>query len=144
MENNRREQTGEDYIMKITVSKSIQEFIRKMKSVIENNKITFIIINLCTIGEAVLIELPYNYCKDMPVDVNSILRALLYFIIPSLFIETYFAESKVKCVCGYIIAFIFSGAVVVCEDLPANMKQTAGLNGALIKEKAELFLCGIL
>ena len=130
--------------MKITVSKSIQEFIRKIKSVFESNKVTFIIIILCTVGEAVLIELPYSYYKDLSFDIYSILRALLYLIIPSLFIETYFVESKVKYVSGYIIAFIFSGVAAVCEDMPANMKQITGLNSALIGEYVRLFLCGIL
>ena len=130
--------------MKITVSKNIQEFIRKIKSVFESNKVTFIIIILCTIGEAILTELPYSYYKDLSFDIYSILRALLYFIIPSLFIETYFAESKARCVGGYIIAFIFSGAVAVCEEIPANTEQIAGLSSALIREYARMFLCGIL
>lgn len=130
--------------MKISMSKSVQEFIRKMKSVFESNKVTLIIIILCTIGEAILSALPYRYYKDMPPAVYGILRTLLFLIIPSLFIETYFAESIVKYVWGYIIAFIFSGVAAVCIDMPANLKQMAGFNSTLIKEKAELFLCGIL
>ena len=135
--------------MKITVSKNIQEFIRKIKSVFESNKVTLIIIILCTIGEAILSSLPYKYYRDIPSVVHSILRTLLYFIIPSLFIETYFAESKVKCVSGYIIAFIFSGVAAVCGNLPEYIKQIAGpddilTSDMLIKEYAERFLCGIL
>lgn len=135
--------------MKITVSKNIQDFIRKMKSVFKSNKITFGIIVLCTIGEAILGALPYKYYRDIPSVVHSILRILLYLIIPSLFIETYFAESKVKYVLGYIIAFIFSGVAAVCGDMPAYIEQIAGpdnilISDILIKEYAERFLYGIL
>lgn len=149
MEKSRRKQTGEDYIMKITVSKNIQEFFRKMKSIFESNKITLIIIILCTIGEAILCVLPYRYYKDIPYEVLNIFRTLLYLIIPSLFIETYFAESKVKYVSGYIIAFIFSGVAAVCGDMPAYIEQIAGsddilISDILIKEYAERFLYGIL
>lgn len=136
--------------MYITVSKSIQEYIRKIKSVFESNKVTFILVILCTIGEAGVAAIPYEYYQNIDSFVDMILRVLLYLIIPSLFIETYFAESKVKYVCGYIIAFFFSGMVAACGDLyifskmPANIQQIVGSGGIIIKDYAERFMCGIL
>ncbi len=117
--------------MKITVSKSIQKYIREIKFVIESNKITLIIIILFTVWEAAIAAIPFEYYWDINFFVDMVRRTLLYLIIPSLFIETYFVESKVKSLCGYIIAFVFSGAMAACGDL-------------YIFSGVEFFLCSIL
>lgn len=147
--------------MKITVSKNIQEYIRKIKTVFKSNKMTLIIITLYTIWEAAIAAVPYEYYWDIHFGVDVMERALRYLIIPSLFIEIYFVESKVKCVCGYVIAIIFSGAVAACGDLytfseaavnrdlpvqvleilPVSIQRIAGPRGSLLKARVELFLC---
>lgn len=146
------------------MSQYIQIYIRKIKSVCESNRVTLIIIIFYTIWEAARVAIPYEYYWDIHFFVGMISRALPYLIISSLFIETYYAENKVKGVCGYIIAFIFSGAAAACGDLyifsktavneglpvqifeilPANIQQIAGPRGTHLKYYAELFLRSIL
>ncbi|MDE5931112.1 MAG: hypothetical protein K2H40_01325 [Lachnospiraceae bacterium] len=103
--------------MKISVFQYIRNDIRKMKSVFESNRMTLLIIIWYTIWEAARAAIPYEYYRDIHFLVDMISRALPYLIISSLFIETYFAEGKMKCVCGYIMAVIFSGAAAACGDL---------------------------
>lgn len=129
--------------------KTIQELIRKIKHTFENNKITLIIIILFTIGEAVLDAAlsvrPYDYYvgeQPFPFDISLIIRTLGFLIIPSLFIETCLAERKVEYVCGYVNAFILSGAAAACMELDADT-QIGGFNGILIKNYCTEFLCGI-
>ncbi|MDE7339800.1 MAG: hypothetical protein K2N80_04455 [Lachnospiraceae bacterium] len=140
------------------------KYIQQIKSAIESNRVTLVIILSYTIWEAARAAIPYEYYWDIHFLVDMISRALPYLIIFSLFIETYFAESKMKCICGYVIAVIFSGAAAACGDLyvfspaavnedlpgqiyrilPVNIQQIAGPRGTYMKHYAELFLCGIL
>ncbi|MCM1251720.1 MAG: DUF4153 domain-containing protein [Clostridium sp.] len=129
--------------MKITVSKNIQEFIRKIKSVFESNKITFILIILFTIWEAVHTAIPYKYYKELPDVYFMIGDTLSCLIIPSLFIETYFAENKVKSICGYIIAVLLSETAIVCVKMDEKIEQATGLSDRLISEYFVLFAGGI-
>lgn len=119
------------HIMKIAVTKKIQKNIREIKSVIESNKMTLIIIILFTVWEAAIAAIPFEYYWNIDFFVDMVRRTLIYLIIPSLFIETYFLESKVKNLCGYIIAFVFSGMMAACGDL-------------YILSGVEIFPCGIL
>lgn len=123
----------------------IREFIRKIQDIFEKNKLTFSAIILCTIVEAVWDVVPYQYYKDsfFEDNVNIILLTLLYFVIPALFMETYFAQKRTKCICGYMIAFVFSGAAAICTAPYANI-QIAGLSGKLISDYAGRFVGGIL
>ena len=150
--------------MNIPVSQYIQNYIRKIKSAFKSNRATLLILIFYTIWEAARTAIPSEYYWDVYFFVDIISRALPYLIISSLFIETYFAENKVKCVCGYIIALIFSGASAACGDLylfskaavnkdlpvqiyeilPVNIQQIAGPSGTHMKYYAELILCGIL
>lgn len=150
--------------MNMPVSKYMQNYIQKIKSVFESNKVTLLIIIFYTIWEAARAAIPYEYYWDIHFVVDMISRALPYLIIFSLFIETSYAENKVKCVCGYIIAFIVSGAAAACGDLyifskaavnedlpvqiyeilPVNVQQIAGPRGTHMKYYAERFLCGML
>lgn len=137
--------------MIIAMSKNMQEYIRKIKSVFESNRVTLSIIILCTIVEAFIAAVPYNYYEDIDFLVSAIRRVLLYLIIPSLFIETYFTESKVKRVYGYIIAFIIFGAVAPLGDLDYafdevyiwevyRIEQVVGFSIAPIRKCAAVYL----
>lgn len=150
--------------MNISVSQYIQNYIRKIKSAFKSNRMTLLILIFYTIWEAARAAIPFEYYWNVCFFVDMISRALPYLIISSLFIETYFAENKVKCVYGYIIALIFSGAAAACGDLyffskaavnedlpvqiyeilPVKIQQIAGPRGTHMKYYAELFLRGIL
>lgn len=150
--------------MKIPVSQYIQNDIRQIKSAFESNRMTLVIILSYTLWEAARAAIPYEHYWDIHFWVDMISRTFPYLIIFSLFIETYFAKSKMKCICGYIIAVIFSGAAAACGDLnifspaavnedlpvqmyrilPVNIQQIAGPSGTHMKYYAELILCGIL
>ncbi len=150
--------------MKIPVSQYIQNDIRQIKSAFESNRMTLVIILSYTLWEAARAAIPYEHYWDIHFWVDMISRTFPYLIIFSLFIESYFAKSKMKCICGYIIAVIFSGAAAACGDLnifspaavnedlpvqmyrilPVNIQQIAGPRGTYMKYYAERFLCGIL
>lgn len=129
--------------MGIIASKGMRNFSRDIKSVYESNKTTLLIILLYAILEAARAAVPYEYYWDIRFAVHMIRKTFGYLIIPSLFIETYFAQSKGKCICSYIVAVIFSGLMAACGDLYVFTDAPAADEGmpmevaALLREKAE-------
>ena len=151
--------------MYISVTKRIRKFIREIKSVFESNKVTFLLILSYTIWEAAMAAVPYEYYWDIIFLIETISRVLGCLIIPSLFIETCFAQSKGKYICGYIVAVMVSGVMALCGDLyifteapaveeymPAKVvaflsetvQQIIGPGGWLFKECAERFWGSVL
>lgn len=129
--------------MNSILSQNIREFNRKVQDAFEKNRMTFLAIILYTIGKVVFETLPYSYYRNIPREIHLILKALLFFSIPSLFVEIFFSKKKVICICGYIIAFVFSGAAAICTARYANI-QIAGFRGKLISDYAGRFVAGIL
>ena len=139
--------------MDITISENIREHLKKVKSVFRSNTMTCCIILLYILWEVAITAIPYKY-RDIDLDVHMVGRGLLYLIIPSLFIETYFIKNGLKYICGYIIAFVISGAVaplgdlyISIEDMPAcelyELEHTPGYRVTLIeRECAGIFLAG--
>lgn len=139
--------------MHTTISENIREHLKKVKSVLKSNSMTCCIILLYILWEFGITAIPYEY-RDIDLDVDMVGRALLYLIIPSLFIETYFIKNGLKYICGYIIAFIVSGAAaplgdlyISIEDMPAcelyELEHTPGYKAVLLeKECVGIFLGG--
>lgn len=139
--------------MDTTISGNIWEHLKKVKSVLQSNTMTCCIILLYILLEFGITAIPYEY-RDFDLDVDMVGRGLLYLIIPSLFIETYFIKNRLKYICGYIIAFVISGAVaplgelfVSIENLPAceqyELEQTPGYKAVLLeKECVGIYLAG--
>lgn len=122
--------------MNITVPKSIRKFVQEIKSVFESNKVTMLIIVSYTVWEAVRTAIPFEYYWDILFFIELVPRVLHCLILPSLFLETCFAQSKGKCICGYIVAVIVSGVMAVW--------QMIGPDGSLFKEYAERLWGGVL
>ena len=139
--------------MDTTISENIREHLKKVKSVLQSNSMTCCIILLYILWEFGITAIPYEY-RDFDLDVDMVGRGLFYLIIPSLFIETYFIKNGLKYICGYIIAFVISGAVaplgelfVSIENLPAceqyELEHTPGYKAILLeKECVGIYLGG--
>lgn len=97
-----------------TVSESIRKFIREIKSVYESNRVTLIIMLLYTVWQAAIAAVPYEYYWDIHFFVDTVPRVLRCLILPSLFLETCFAQRKGIYIWGYIAAVIVSGVMVAC------------------------------